>query len=53
MSYSKAHKLVKKLEANLKTRYSGAKSAEIMNSFSDPAKFENMPADEWMKLLVL
>ena len=45
--------LVKKLETNLKTRYPDAKCAEIMASFSDPAKFENMPVDEWMKLLVL
>ncbi|MDP2866869.1 MAG: bifunctional 2-methylcitrate dehydratase/aconitate hydratase [Elusimicrobiota bacterium] len=43
--------LVKKLETNLKTRYSDAKRAEIMNSFSDPAKFENIPVDKWMELL--
>ncbi len=43
--------LVKKLEANLKTRYTEAKTAEIMAAFADPGKFENMPVDEWMALL--
>jgi len=43
--------LVRKLEANLKTRYTEAKAAEIMASFADPAKFEAMPVDDWMALL--
>lgn len=45
--------LVKKLETNLKTLYPDAKRAEIMASFSDPAKFGDLPVDEWMKLLVI
>jgi len=43
--------LVKKFEANLKTRYSAARCAEIMASFADPVKFECMPVDQWMGLL--
>jgi len=43
--------LVKKLETNLKTRYTAPKCAEIMASFSDPVKFDNLSVDEWMGLL--
>lgn len=45
--------LVKKLDTNLKTRYSDEKRAEIMGSFADPVEFEKIPADKWMELLRL
>ncbi|MDD5209996.1 MAG: bifunctional 2-methylcitrate dehydratase/aconitate hydratase [Elusimicrobiales bacterium] len=45
--------LVKKLDANLKTRYSDEKRSAIMSSFADPVKFESMPVDKWMELLRL
>ncbi|MDO8806699.1 MAG: bifunctional 2-methylcitrate dehydratase/aconitate hydratase [Elusimicrobiota bacterium] len=45
--------LLKKLEANLKTRYPDHRCGEIMDSFSDPVKFESMPVDQWMGLLAV
>ena len=43
--------LLKKFDANLKTRFTDAEAAAIKDSFADPARFEGMPVDEWMALL--